>query len=63
LTDFVISFLPIASPTDSSSDEIFCEKVRENMSRIMHIEMTQFDEREVAELKKRPDLVRHRHGK
>jgi hypothetical protein len=63
MTDFVISFLPIASPTDSSSDEIFCEKVRENMSRIMHIEMTPFDEREVAELKKRPDLVRHRHGK
>jgi hypothetical protein len=48
MTDFVISFLPIASPTDSSSDEIFCEKVRENMSRIMHIEMTPFYEREVA---------------
>ncbi len=33
------------------------------MSRIMNIELTQFDERDVAELKKRPDLVRHRHGK
>ncbi len=33
------------------------------MTRIMGIELTQFDEREVAELKKRPDLVRLRHRK
>jgi hypothetical protein len=33
------------------------------MSRTMDIELTQFDEREVAELKKRPDLVQRRHGK
>jgi hypothetical protein len=60
---FFCSFLPIVSSTDSSSNETFCEQVRENMSRIMNIELTQFDERDVAELKKRPDLVRHRHGK
>ena len=56
-------FLPIVSPIDSSSDETLCEQVRENISRIMGIELTQFDEREVAELKKRPDLVQRRHGK
>lgn len=33
------------------------------MSRTMGIELTQFDEGEVAELKKRPDLVRRRHRK
>lgn len=51
------------SPTEVSSDEIFCERIRENISRSMNIELTQFDEPQVAELKNRPDLVHRRHGK
>ena len=51
------------SSTDSSSDEVFCEKVRENIGRTINVELTQFDEREVAELKKQPNLVHLRHGK
>jgi hypothetical protein len=57
------SFLPIVPPIDSSSDESICEKVRENISRAMGIELTQFDESEVQELKKRPELLHQRHGK
>lgn len=57
------SFLPIVSPTDSSSDEVFCEKVRENISRTMGIQLTQFDERDVDELKKRPEILQRRYGK
>jgi hypothetical protein len=59
----IFSFLPIVAPIDSSSSELFCEQVRETMTKTMGIELTQFDEREVAELKKRPDLVQRRHGK
>lgn len=57
------SFLPLVSSTDLPSTEIFCEQVRENLARKLNIESTQFDEQEVAELKKRPDLLRRRHGK
>jgi hypothetical protein len=60
-TQYHINFLPNVFPTDSSSNEAFSEQVRENMTRTMGIELTQFDERDVAELKKRPDLVHRRH--
>jgi len=60
-TQYHINFLPILSPTDSSFDEAFCEQVRENMARTMGIELTRFDEHDVAELKKRPDLIQRRH--
>ena len=53
----------MVSSTDSLSTEIFCEQVRENLARKLNIESTQFDDREVAELKKRPDILRRRHGK
>lgn len=33
------------------------------MSRTLNVELTQFDEPEVIELKKRPDLFHRRHGK
>ncbi|CAF4398475.1 unnamed protein product, partial [Rotaria sordida] len=54
-------FLSIVSPTDLSSDEVFCEQIRENICRTIGIELTQFDEQQVSELKKRPDLVQRRH--
>ncbi|CAF1326015.1 unnamed protein product [Rotaria sordida] len=60
-TRFHINFLSIVSPTDLSSDEVFCEQIRENICRTIGIELTQFDEQEVSELKKRPDLVQRRH--
>ncbi|CAF1427453.1 unnamed protein product [Rotaria magnacalcarata] len=52
----------IVSPTDESSDEVFCEKIRENISHATGIELTQFDEQKVAGLRKRPDLVQRRHS-
>jgi hypothetical protein len=62
--DFILSsFLPIVAATDASSEEAFCEKVRENIARTLGIELTQFDERDVAELEKRPDLLQRRYGK
>ncbi|CAF3802221.1 unnamed protein product, partial [Rotaria magnacalcarata] len=52
----------IVSPTDESSDEVFCEKIRENISHATGIELAQFDEQKVAGLRKRLDLVQHRHA-
>ncbi|CAM4802853.1 unnamed protein product [Rotaria magnacalcarata] len=62
-TKFHINSLAIVSPTDESSDEVFCEKIRENISHATGIELTQFDEQKVAGLRKRPDLVQRRHCK
>ncbi|CAF4538616.1 unnamed protein product [Rotaria sp. Silwood2] len=61
-TRFHINFLSSIPPTDLSSDEVFCEQIRETMCRKMGIELTQFDEQQVSELKKRPDLVHRRHN-
>lgn len=33
------------------------------MGRQMNIELTEFDELEITELKKRPDQLQRRHGK
>jgi len=55
--------LPIISPTDSTTAESLAEQVRQSISQSVNIESTQFDERDVAELKKRPDLLQRRHGK
>lgn len=60
---FFFSFLPVVAPIESSSSETFCDQVRQTMTQAMGIELTQFDEGEVIELKKRPDLLRRRHGK
>ena len=59
----LFSFLPAVSPTADSLDEAVCEQVRESMSRTLGVELTQFDENDVLELKKRPDLLQRRHGK
>ena len=60
---FLCRFLPSISPEASSSNENFCERVRETMAQNMGIQLTQFDERDVIDLKKRPDLFQRRHGK
>ena len=60
---FRCRFLPSISPEDSSSNDNFCERVRETMAQNMGVQLTQFDERDVIDLKKRPDLFQRRHGK
>ncbi|CAF0839386.1 unnamed protein product [Adineta ricciae] len=61
-TKYHLKFLPSISPEASSSNENFCERVRETMARNMGIQLTQFDERDVIDLKKRPDLFQRRHA-
>ena len=61
-SSWLSSCLPIVTPTETSSDEMICENVREAISRAMGVELTQFDERELIALKQRPELFRNRHG-
>ena len=62
-SSFFSSCLPYVTPTETSSDEVTCENVREAISRAMKVESTAFDEREVVALKQRPDLFRQRQGR
>jgi hypothetical protein len=60
-----ISCLPSISSNDVSlsTDEMLSEHVRESMAHAMKIELTNFDDSQVLDLKQRPDQFRRRHGK
>ncbi|UJR37242.1 hypothetical protein I4U23_029951 [Adineta vaga] len=61
-TKYHLNFLPIVSSEASSSNEILCERVRENISEKMSIPLTKFDENDVTELRKRPEFLQRRHA-
>ena len=52
----------MVATSESSADEALAQRVRETMSRAMHVEATPFDELDVARLKEQPELLQQRHG-
>lgn len=65
MTDFHRSprCLPLLTSTESSTDETMCETARQVISRTLKVEPTLYDEGDVRELQRQPDLFYRRQGK